>query len=71
METVKDPAGMDPIAKAALQEACDRIARGIPSTRDEKIEAIEAMNRMRERIRQRTGVQSIAVDLVRQSRDGK
>jgi hypothetical protein len=71
MEAVKEPGGMDPALKAAIQEACDRVASGIPPTRDEKLEAVAAMNRMREQIRQRTGVQSVAVDLVRQSRGGK
>jgi hypothetical protein len=71
METVKEPAGIDPAVKAAIQEACDRAASGIPPTRDEKLEAIAAMNRMREQIRQRIGIQNVAVDLVRQSRDGK
>lgn len=71
METIKEPSGIDPAVKASLQQACDRAANGIPPTRDEKLEAIAALNRMREQIRQRTGVQNVAVDLVRQSRDGK
>jgi hypothetical protein len=33
--------------------------------------AIAAMNRMCEQIRQRIGVQNVAADLVRQSRDGE
>jgi hypothetical protein len=72
VDIAKEPGDVEAAVKAAIDEACDRrAASGIESTRDEKLEAIAAMNRMREQIRQRIGVQSVAVELVRRSRGGR
>jgi len=61
---------MDPKEKAELQEVCDRVSKGIRDPERAR-KAIERMNKMREELRQRIGVQNIAVELVRQSRDSR
>jgi len=71
MTTIEQVPGIDPKAKAELQEACDRLAIGVQTSPDEKREALANLNKRREEIRKRVGVQNIAVDLVRQSRDNR
>lgn len=71
METIDQAAGMDPKAKAELQDVCDRVAEGVQTTTNEKRASLASLNELRERIRQRIGVQNVAVDLVRQSRDSR
>ena len=71
MTTIEQVPGMGPQAKAELQEACERLAVGIQTSPEEKREAIANLNKMREEIRKRIGVQNIAVDLVRQSRNSR
>jgi chromatin segregation and condensation protein Rec8/ScpA/Scc1 (kleisin family) len=54
--------------KAELREALDDLAKGI--RRPEKIQAAcKRMDRMREENRQLFGEQSIAVELIRETRD--
>jgi hypothetical protein len=57
--------------KAELREALDDLAKGI--RRPEKIQAackrMDRMDRMREENRQLFGEQSIAVELIRETRD--
>ena len=54
-----------------LQETCDRVAKGARFSREEQDAAMLRMSRMREEIRRIHGVQSIAVDLIRESREGR
>ena len=71
MKTIEEIAAMDPKTKAELQDVCERVARGVAPTREEKLGAIASLNELREAIRKRIGVQNVAVDLVRQFRDGR
>lgn len=54
-----------------LQEACDRLAKGIAFTRDEQDAAMKRIERIRETIRQTHGIQDVAVDLIREGREGR
>ena len=69
METLDQISAMDPKAKAELQEACERLAKGIPFTPEEKAEACRRMDRIREENRRLFGEQNSAVDLIRETRD--
>ena len=71
MTIIEPTSGMDPKVKAAMQEACDRIAKGIPFSRQERQEACDLMDQIREKNRKLFGVQNIAVDLVREMRDSR
>jgi hypothetical protein len=57
--------GMDPTVKAKLQEALDKLAKGIPFTPEEKEEACQHMDRIREENRRLFGESNIAVELIR------
>ena len=70
MDTIDRIRGIDPKAKAELQDVCDRVSQGIRDPEAAR-KAIARMNTMREELRQRIGVQNIAVDLVRQTRDSR
>lgn len=59
-----------PEIMAELQEAADRAARGIRDPEAMR-EACERMDRMREELRQKYGEMSVAVDLIREVRDGE
>jgi hypothetical protein len=61
--------GMDPELKAAMQEACDRIAKGIPFTKQERERAATEIARIREENARIFGVQNVVVDAVRESRN--
>jgi len=64
-----EPPGVPPDLAAEFQEALDDLAKGI--RRPEKVQAAcERMDRLREENRQVFGEQNIAVELIRQSRDG-
>jgi hypothetical protein len=64
-ETTRIP----PDLAAEIQEALDDLVKGI--RRPEKMQAAcERMDRLREENRQRFGEQNIAVELIRQTRDG-
>jgi Flp pilus assembly protein TadB len=67
MDAIEQVREMDSETKAELQEVCDRVAHGLRDPNAVQ-KALERMNIMRETLRQRIGVQNIAVDLVRQSR---
>jgi hypothetical protein len=69
MKATEQPAGTAPDAMAELQEVCDRLASGAPTSVEQKREALSSLKKMQDEIRKRIGVQSVAVDLVRQSRD--
>jgi hypothetical protein len=69
MKTIEQTSAMDPALKAKLQEALDKQAKGIPFTREEKEEACQHMDRVREENRRLFGESNIAVELIRQTRD--
>jgi hypothetical protein len=71
MTTIDQTPGMDPDLKARMQEACDRVSKGIPISREERKAAAARIDRMREENAERFGIQNVAVDLVRQSRDSQ
>jgi hypothetical protein len=68
MSTVTENAGMDPALKAKMQEACERIAKGVMPTLEERKAATAAIDRMREENAKRFGIQNVAVELLRQAR---
>ena len=55
---------------AELQAALDRLSRGIRDPEAAR-KSRERMDRVREENRKRLGVQNIAVDLIRESRDSR
>ena len=71
VNTVEDTTGMDPTVKAKLQEACDRVARGEKISQEERKAAAARIDKMREENAKILGIQEVAVDLVRQSRDSR
>jgi len=71
MNTVEEIAGMDPNVKVRMQDACDRISKGIPISPEERKAAAARIDEMREANAKRLGIQNVAVDLVRQSRDSQ
>ena len=71
MNTIAANTGMDPALKAEMQEACDRIARGILPTMDERKAAAARIDRMREENARRFGIQEVTLDAVRESRNGQ
>ena len=71
MKTVDDTTGMDPTVKARLQEACDRVASGEKISQEERKAAAAHIDMMREENAKILGIQEVAVDLVRQSRDSR
>ena len=69
MNTTETIAAVPPDLAAEFQEALDDLAKGI--RRPEKIKAAcERMDRIREENRRLFGEQNIAVELIRQTRDG-
>jgi hypothetical protein len=68
MNTTETTTGIPPDLAAEFQEALDDLAKGI--RRPEKMQAAcERMDRLREENRRLFGEQSIAVELIRQTRD--
>jgi hypothetical protein len=68
MKPAEEFTAMDPELKVAMQEACDRIAKGIPFTRQERERAAAQIARIREENAKIFGVQNVVVDAVRESR---
>jgi hypothetical protein len=62
---------MDPTLKAEMQGACDRIARGILSTMDERKAAAGRIDCMREENAKLFGIQDVTLGAVRESRNGQ
>jgi hypothetical protein len=65
MRNIATIPGMDPIVKAKLQEALDKLAKGIPFAPEEKEEACQHMDSIREENRRLFGESNIAVELIR------
>ena len=68
MKTTSEIAGMDPGLKAQLQQACDRIAKGILPTMDDRKAAAARIDLMREENARLFGIQDVTLDAVRESR---
>jgi hypothetical protein len=68
MKTTSETTGIDPALKAEMQEACDRIAKGILPTMEERKAAAARIDRMREENAKRFGIQDVTLDAVRKSR---
>jgi hypothetical protein len=71
MTTAEPIATVDAALKADLQETCDRVANSVPFSREEQDAALKRIDRMRDEIRKLHGVQIVAVDLIRESRDAR
>lgn len=70
MKTTSEHTGIDPNLKAEMQEACERIARGILPTMHERRAAAAEIDRMREENAKLFGIQEVTLDAVRASRIG-
>jgi hypothetical protein len=70
MKTAADNTGIDPALKAEMQDACDRIAKGILPTMAERKAAAARIDRMREENARLFGVQDVTLGAVRESRNG-
>ena len=68
MNTTAEITGMDPALKAAIQEACERIAKGILPTMEERKTAAARIDRVREENTRIFGVQDVTLDAVRATR---
>ncbi len=62
---------IDPALVAEMQTACDRIARGIFPTMDERKAAAAAVDRLREENARLFGIQNVTLDAVRASRSSR
>jgi hypothetical protein len=71
MKAVAESTVIDPILKAELQRACDRIAQGILPTMDERKAAAARVDRMRAENAQLFGIHYVTLDAVRASRNGQ
>jgi hypothetical protein len=71
MKTLDKNNGIPADLMAELQQACDRVAKGIPFSKEERQEAARRIDRRREENAERLGIQNVAVDLVRESRDSR
>ena len=71
MNTVDVTTGMDHTVKAKLQERCDRVASGEKISQEERKAAAARIDNIREENAKILGIQEVAVDLVRQSRNSR
>jgi hypothetical protein len=71
MKTTAENAGMDPALKAEMQEACDRIAKGILTTMEERKAAAAKVDCVREENAKLFGIQDVTLDAVCQSRNSQ
>jgi hypothetical protein len=71
MNTTAENAGIDPALKAEIQEACDRIAKGILPKMAERRAAAAKIDRMREENAKLFGIQDVTLDAVRESRNSQ
>ena len=71
MKAIAENILTDPVLKAELQRACDRIAHGILPSMDERKAAAARSDRMREDNARLFGIQHVTLDAVRASRNGE
>jgi hypothetical protein len=67
MKSTAENPGMNAVLKAEMQKACDRIAKGLLPTMEERKAAAERIDRMREENARLFGVQDVSLDAVRRS----
>jgi hypothetical protein len=68
MKTTAVTTSIDPALRAETQEACERIAKGILPTMEERKAAAARIDRMREENAKVSGIQDVTLDAVRKSR---
>ena len=68
MTTIAETATIDPALKARMQAACDRIAKGILPTMEDRTESAATTDRVREENARAFGVQDVTLEAVRASR---
>src|SRR5436853_4500998 len=68
MNATEQTPGMDPNLRAKMQEACERLAKGIYPTMAERRAAAATIDQMREENGKIFGVQNVTLDAVRESR---
>lgn len=71
MNATAETTGMDPTLKAKMQEACDRIAKGVFPTMEERKAAAARIDRMRDENARLFGIQDVTLDAVRASRSSQ
>jgi hypothetical protein len=71
MNTTAFASNINPALKAEMQEACDRIAKGILPTMEERKAAAARIDRLREENAKLLGIQDVTLDAVRRSRSGQ
>lgn len=71
MDTIDQTAGMDPDLKSQMQEACDRIAKGVLPTIEQRKAARERINRRREANARIFGIQDVTLAAVREARNNQ
>jgi hypothetical protein len=71
MKTIAESTGMDPALKAEMQAACNRIAKGVFPTMEERKAAAARIDRMREENARLFGIQDVTLNAVRESRHGE
>ncbi len=71
MKTTAETTGMDSTLKAEMQEACDRIARGILPTMEERQAAAARIDRMRKENARLFGIQDVTLDAISESRNSQ
>jgi hypothetical protein len=69
MSAILKPPAIPPELMAELQERANRAVRGVVDPEARRI-ARERMDRMREEFRRRHGEVNLAVDLIREAREG-
>lgn len=71
MNNIAASAGIKPTLKDQMQQACDRIARGILPTMAERQAAAARIDRLRSENANSFGVQEVSLHAVRESRSGR
>jgi hypothetical protein len=69
MKTTSENTGMDHALKTDMQEVCDRIAKGILPTMEERKAAAARIDRMRGENAKLFGIQDVTLDAVRAYRN--
>lgn len=69
MNTTTQHGGIDPALKAEMQQACERIAKGMFPTMQERRTAAMQIDRMRDENAKTFGIQDVTLDAVRASRN--
>lgn len=69
MRPAIDATKVDSVLQVEMQQACERIAKGILPTMDERKIAAARIDRMREENAKRFGTQDVTLQAVRESRN--